>query len=96
MQRLPPPRTPQSPINIVSGLNGAIPTVWDSNWQLYTDLSSAQIAAFQAMSEWQTFVTSFQDWENSLSNIFLVGSAGAAPSLTASTAPSSTGITPLI
>ncbi len=43
-------------VNRNSGLNGALPNAYDSNWQLYTDLTPAQIAAFQAMPEWQNFL----------------------------------------
>lgn len=35
----------------VSGLNGALPTTYDPAWQGYTDLTPAQIAAFQAFPQ---------------------------------------------
>lgn len=50
--------SPSPPVKRNSGLNGAIPSVWDSGWQLYTDLSTEQVAAFQAMPQWQTLVQS--------------------------------------
>lgn len=40
----------------ISGLNGALPTAYDDGWQLFTDLSPEQIAAYQAMPEWQNFL----------------------------------------
>lgn len=54
---------PSAPVKRISGLNGAIPTVWDAGWQLYTDLSPAQIAAFQAMPQWTAFAASFNSWQ---------------------------------
>lgn len=62
------------PLKTISGLNGALPTTWDAGWQLYTDLTKEQIAAFQAMPEWQIFVADHTAWEQSPS--------GVAPSLT--------------
>lgn len=52
-------RTPSPQAKTISGLNGTIPTVWDDGWQLYTDLSQAQIAAFMAMPEWVAKVAQF-------------------------------------
>lgn len=51
---------PSAPVKRISGLNGAIPTAWDAGWQLYTDLSPAQIAAFQATPEWIAKVAAYQ------------------------------------
>lgn len=34
-----------------------IPTAYDPNWQLFVNLTPAQIAWFQAQPEWQTFLT---------------------------------------
>lgn len=69
--------------NPVSGLNGAIPTQWDSQWQTYTDLSKEQIVAFQAMPEWQNFVNQFNSWLNPGP---LQTNSGIAPSLTVAAA----------
>lgn len=33
-----------------------VPTVYDSGWQFYTNLTSAQIAWFQSQPEWQNFL----------------------------------------
>lgn len=34
-----------------------IPTAYDPNWQIYNNLSPAQIAWFQAQPEWQNFLS---------------------------------------
>ncbi len=67
--------SPSPLLNRNSGLKGAIPTVWDANWQIYTDLSKDQIAAFVAMPEWKDFVQSFNVWQRS-------GKTASPPSLT--------------
>ena len=46
-----------------SGLNGAIPTVYDPDWGTYTDLSPAQIAAFQAFPQDLMDYASVQRWQ---------------------------------
>ncbi len=46
------PITSSRLLNIVSALGGSLPQRYDPNWQLYTDLSAAQIFAFQAFPEW--------------------------------------------
>lgn len=33
------------------------PTVYDSNWQLYTNLKPVTVAAFQDMQEWKDFLS---------------------------------------
>lgn len=42
----------------------SIPTIYDQNWQFYVDLTPAQIAAYQAMPEWATYVATqpVTDW----------------------------------
>jgi hypothetical protein len=44
---------PLNPLNRpnLSGLNGAIPAVYDPMWQTYTDLSPTQILAFQGFPQ---------------------------------------------
>lgn len=73
---MPPPRPPIQTTNIktISGLKGNIPTQWDAQWQLYTDLTPDQIAAFKAMPEWTNFKASYDAW--------LQNPVGSAPSLT--------------
>lgn len=34
----------------------SVPTAYDSSWQLYTNLTPAQIDWFQAQPEWQSFI----------------------------------------
>lgn len=79
MRILDPTYKPSPQPNRISGLNGAIPTQWDAGWQFYTDLTPDQVAAFQAMPEWQDFLRSFNAWVNPAG---LNVSSEAAPSLT--------------
>lgn len=43
----------------------AVPVVYDPNWQLFTNLTQAQIAWFQAQPEWTAKVAVLQ---NAISN----------------------------
>jgi hypothetical protein len=56
----PPPVTKfESPIGS-GGNDGATPTAYDPLWQYFTNLTPAQIAAFQAMPEWAVFLAKVQ------------------------------------
>lgn len=44
------------PANTSSGLNGAMPQVYDPDWQRYTDLSPTQVEWFRAQPEWANFL----------------------------------------
>src|SRR5690242_10426132 len=50
----------------LSGLNGALPTVYDPNWQRYTDLSPAQIAAFQAFPQDLAKYIALRRWQTEI------------------------------
>lgn len=65
-----------APVNTISGLNGALPKFYVSNWQIYTDLSQEQITAFQSFPEWATIVGQYNSFlvSNNLSSSF-----GSAP-----------------
>lgn len=83
MMPLSPTQPPALPIQTNSGLNGAAPTTWAPNWQTFTDLSATQIAAYQAMPEWQNFVAQFNNWQTNLNSTSGIQvSSGQAPSLT--------------
>lgn len=47
---------PQPPPPTVSGLNGAMPTVYNVKWQTFTDLTPAQVDWYRAQPEWQNFM----------------------------------------
>jgi hypothetical protein len=53
-------RRVQTPPKLYAG--PAIPIEWDPNWQTYTNLTKAQIAAFQAMPQDLTFYVQHKSW----------------------------------
>jgi hypothetical protein len=65
MVRQLPPVSPQAPTFFQSppgsgGNDGAMPLAYEPLWQYFTNLTPAQIAAFQAMPEWTAFVAKVQ------------------------------------
>ncbi len=56
------PRPKKLVVNQNSGLNGAIPTKWDKDWQLYTDLTPSQVKAFQSFPEMEEKIASHNTW----------------------------------
>jgi hypothetical protein len=72
---------PQFPSNI-SGLNGAIPTVYDPAWPTYVDLGPAQILAFQAFPQDLTNYVGNLRWWWEISSVPSDGSGPATSYLT--------------
>lgn len=47
-----------------SGSNdGALPTTYDAGWQKFTNLTSAQVEAFQSFPQWLQFYAKQKAWE---------------------------------
>lgn len=46
-----------APNQVLSGLNGAMPTVYHTAWQTFTDLNDDQKAWYMAQPEWTNFLS---------------------------------------
>lgn len=72
MPQIPQQRNYQSPPG--SGINdGALPQVFDTTWQGYTNLSAAQVAAFQAFPQDLLAYVSLRRWLAEESGITALG-----------------------
>lgn len=56
-----------------NGNDGALPTTWDADWQVFTNLTTPQIAAFQGMPQDLLFYAAHRRWVKEISGTTVKG-----------------------